>query len=66
MNVTSPFGNSDHCQVEFATYFEHTIASQSDNACRKVYDWDTADFNGMSGTVWSGTVLEFNVPLDTV
>ena len=48
MDVTSPFGNSDHCQVEFATYFEHTIVSQSDNACRKVYDWDTADFNGMS------------------
>ena len=34
--------------MEFATYFEHTTASQSDNACRKVYDWDTADFNGMS------------------
>ena len=24
------------------------IVSQSDNACRKVYDWDTADFNGMT------------------
>ena len=48
MNVTSPFGNSDHCQVEFATYFERTIVSQFDNVCRTVYDWDTADFNGMT------------------
>lgn len=48
VSVTSPFGNTDQCQVEFTTYFEQVIVSQLDSVCSEMYDWNTADFNSMS------------------
>jgi hypothetical protein len=50
VNVIHPFGTSDHCQVEFSVFTDNTM--QADDApSAKRFDWNNADFDGISSYI---------------
>ena len=50
VNVIHPFGNSDHCQIEFSVFTDSSFKRDVDlNVVR--YDWNKADFDSISGYI---------------
>ena len=50
IKVLEPFGSSDHCQVEFSVFTDNVSDSGGDLNVKR-YNWDKADFDGMSNYI---------------
>ena len=50
VNVSHPFGTSDHCQVEFSVFVDSTMQA-NDEPSAKRFDWNNADFDGISSYI---------------
>jgi len=47
VKVLHSYSNSDHCQIEFSAFTDSTLKRDVDLSVTR-YDWNKADFNGIS------------------
>ena len=50
VNVSHPFGTSDHCQVEFSVFVDSTMQANNEPSAKR-FDWNNADFDGISSYI---------------